>query len=45
MGRLKRRIGPSDITINIGEGAPVPVCPITGERYPKIEVLNAKLYL
>jgi DNA topoisomerase-1 len=45
MGRLKRRIQPSDITINIGEGAPVPVCPIHGERYAKIKVLHAKLYL
>ena len=40
MGRLKRRIQPSDITINIGEGAPVPVCPIPGERYPGIKVID-----
>jgi hypothetical protein len=33
MGKLKRRIQPSDITINIGRGAPVPECPIPGERY------------
>ncbi|KAK1304935.1 DNA topoisomerase 1 [Acorus calamus] len=28
MGKLKRRIRPSDITINIGRKAPVPECPI-----------------
>ena len=33
MGKLKRRIRPSDITINIGQGAPIPKCPIEGERY------------
>ncbi|CAD6246693.1 unnamed protein product [Miscanthus lutarioriparius] len=31
MGKLKRRIRPSDITINIGKGAAVPECPIPGE--------------
>lgn len=33
MGKLKRRIFPSDITINIGEDAPIPECPIPGERF------------
>lgn len=33
MGKLKRRIRPSDITINIGKGAPIPECPIPGERF------------
>lgn len=32
MGKLKRRIRPSDITINIGKDAPVPECPIPGQR-------------
>ena len=32
MGKLKRRIRPSDITINIGKSAPIPECPIPGER-------------
>jgi len=36
MGKLKRRIRPSDITINIGEGAPIPKCPIDGQRYQKV---------
>lgn len=33
MGKLKRRIRPGDITINIGKDAPIPECPIPGERY------------
>ncbi|KAL3850228.1 hypothetical protein ACJIZ3_012110 [Penstemon smallii] len=32
MGKLKKRIRPSDITINIGKDAPIPECPIPGER-------------
>lgn len=33
MGKLKKRIRPSDITINIGKDAPIPDCPIPGERW------------
>lgn len=33
MGKLKKRIRPSDITINIGKDAPIPECPIRGERF------------
>lgn len=33
MGKLKKRIYPSDITINIGKDAPIPECPIPGERF------------
>jgi DNA topoisomerase-1 len=33
MGKLKKRIHPRDITINIGKDAPIPECPIPGERY------------
>ncbi|CAH2069880.1 unnamed protein product [Thlaspi arvense] len=32
MGKLKKRIRPCDITINIGKEAPIPECPIPGER-------------
>jgi len=32
MGKLKKRIYPSDITINIGKDAPIPECPIPGQR-------------
>ncbi|XP_020235944.1 DNA topoisomerase 1 alpha isoform X2 [Cajanus cajan] len=36
MGKLKRRIHPHDITINIGKDAPLPECPIPGERWKEI---------
>jgi hypothetical protein len=39
MGKLKRRIRPSDITINIGKEAAIPKCPIEGERYQKVLVM------
>lgn len=32
-GKLKRRIRPSDVTINIGKDAEIPECPIPGERF------------
>ncbi|KAG6510437.1 hypothetical protein ZIOFF_028458 [Zingiber officinale] len=31
MGKLKNRIKPRDITINIGKDAPIPECSIPGE--------------
>ncbi|KAM7250984.1 hypothetical protein ACFE04_022867 [Oxalis oulophora] len=37
MGKLKRRIRPSDITINIGKDAPIPECPIPGESWKEIK--------
>ncbi|CAI0379324.1 unnamed protein product [Linum tenue] len=37
MGKLKRRIRPRDITINIGKDAPVPECPIAGESWKEIK--------
>ncbi|XBI59160.1 hypothetical protein VPH35_040280 [Triticum aestivum] len=45
MGRLKRRIRPSDITINIGEEAPVPVCPIPGESWKEVKHDNTVTWL
>ena len=33
MGKVKRRITPNDVVINIGKNAPIPECPIPGERY------------
>ncbi|KAE9622005.1 hypothetical protein Lal_00032423 [Lupinus albus] len=36
MGKLKRRIRPNDITINIGKDAPIPECPIPGESWKDI---------
>ncbi|KAM0825054.1 hypothetical protein ACQ4PT_069813 [Festuca glaucescens] len=44
-GRLKRRIRPSDITINIGEGAPVPVCPVPGESWKEVKHDNTVTWL
>ncbi|XP_028060375.1 uncharacterized protein LOC114263984 [Camellia sinensis] len=33
IGKLKRRIQPRDITINIGKDAPIPKCPIPSEKW------------
>ncbi|KAH7660304.1 DNA topoisomerase I protein [Dioscorea alata] len=45
MGKLKKRIRPRDITINIGKGAPVPECPIPGERWKEIKHDNTVTWL
>ncbi|PNT62067.1 hypothetical protein BRADI_5g24917v3 [Brachypodium distachyon] len=45
MGRLKRRIRPNDITINIGKGTPVPVCPIPGESWKEVKHDNTVTWL
>ncbi|EPS68250.1 hypothetical protein M569_06521 [Genlisea aurea] len=45
MGKLKKRIRPSDITINIGKGAPIPECPIPGERWKEIRHDNTVTWL
>ncbi|XP_012845487.1 PREDICTED: DNA topoisomerase 1-like [Erythranthe guttata] len=45
MGKLKRRIRPSDITINIGRDAPIPECPIEGERWKEIRHDNTVTWL
>ncbi|XP_010252639.1 PREDICTED: DNA topoisomerase 1 alpha-like [Nelumbo nucifera] len=45
MGKLKRRIRPNDITINIGKGAPVPECPIPGERWKEVKHDNTVTWL
>ncbi|XP_062024228.1 DNA topoisomerase 1 alpha-like [Rosa rugosa] len=44
-GRLKRRIVPSDITINIGKDAPVPECPIPGKSWKQIRHDNTVSWL
>lgn len=36
MGRVKGRIYPEDITINIGETEPVPECPVPGHKWGSI---------
>ncbi|KAG8367360.1 hypothetical protein BUALT_Bualt16G0064000 [Buddleja alternifolia] len=45
MGKLKKRIRPSDITINIGKDAPVPECPIPGESWKDIRHDNTVTWL
>ncbi|RDX89586.1 DNA topoisomerase 1 beta, partial [Mucuna pruriens] len=45
MGKLKKRIHPSDITINIGKDAPIPDCPIPGERWKEIRHDNTVTWL
>ncbi|KAA8529663.1 hypothetical protein F0562_034237 [Nyssa sinensis] len=45
MGKLKKRICPSDITINIGRDAPIPECPIPGESWKEIRHDNTVTWL
>uniref|UniRef100_A0A5B7AMX0 DNA topoisomerase I n=1 Tax=Davidia involucrata TaxID=16924 RepID=A0A5B7AMX0_DAVIN len=45
MGKLKKRIRPSDITINIGKAAPIPECPIPGESWKEIRHDNTVTWL
>ncbi|CAN1790383.1 DNA topoisomerase 1 beta [Linum perenne] len=45
MGKLKRRIRPKDITINIGKDAPIPECPIEGESWNEIKHDNTVTWL
>ncbi|KAL5573892.1 hypothetical protein UlMin_023489 [Ulmus minor] len=44
-GKLKRRIRPSNVTINIGNDAPLPKCPIPGERWREIRHDNIVIWL
>ncbi|PON81508.1 DNA topoisomerase I [Trema orientale] len=44
-GKLKSRIRPSDMTINIGKDAPVPECPIPGERWKEVRHDNTVTWL
>ncbi|KAI3859399.1 hypothetical protein MKX03_013766 [Papaver bracteatum] len=45
MGKLKRRIRPNEITINIGKGEPVPECPIPNERWKEVKHDNTVTWL
>jgi len=45
MGKLKKRIRPSDITINIGKNAPIPECPIPGESWKEVRHDNTVTWL
>uniref|UniRef100_A0A7S1TDG0 DNA topoisomerase I n=1 Tax=Compsopogon caeruleus TaxID=31354 RepID=A0A7S1TDG0_9RHOD len=35
-GKLKKRVKPEDITINIGKNVPVPPCPLDGHKWGRI---------
>ncbi|XP_042445782.1 DNA topoisomerase 1 beta-like [Zingiber officinale] len=45
MGKLKNRIKPRDITINIGKDAPIPECSIPGERWKEVKHDNNVTWL
>ncbi|KAL5673243.1 hypothetical protein ACJX0J_017549, partial [Zea mays] len=45
MGKLNRHILLSNITINIGKGAPVPKCPILGESWKEVKHDNIVTWL
>ncbi|KAF9597413.1 hypothetical protein IFM89_018608 [Coptis chinensis] len=45
IGKLKKRIRPRDITINIGKGAPVPECSIPSERWKEVKHDNTVTWL
>ncbi|KAL2944940.1 DNA topoisomerase 1 beta [Bienertia sinuspersici] len=45
MGKLKKRIYPSDITINIGKDAPIPECPLPGQSWKEIRHDNTVTWL
>ncbi|GLT66609.1 hypothetical protein SLA2020_389660 [Shorea laevis] len=45
MGKLKNRIRPRDITINIGKNAPIPECPIPGESWKEVRHDNTVTWL
>ncbi|KAL0875344.1 hypothetical protein Bca101_025049 [Brassica carinata] len=45
MGKLRKRIRPCDITINIGKDAPIPECPIPGERWKEVKHDNTVTWL
>ncbi|GAQ80759.1 DNA topoisomerase I [Klebsormidium nitens] len=36
MGKVKKRIVPEDITLNIGKDAPIPECPVPGHKWGEI---------
>ncbi|XP_057540485.1 DNA topoisomerase 1 alpha-like [Amaranthus tricolor] len=45
MGKLKKRIYPKDITINIGKDAPIPECPMPGQKWKEIRHDNTVTWL
>ncbi|XP_024528843.1 DNA topoisomerase 1 alpha [Selaginella moellendorffii] len=45
MGKLKRRIFPEDIVLNIGKEAPVPECPLPGHKWKEVRHDNTVTWL
>ena len=45
MGKLKTRILPRDIVINVGKDAPVPECPIPGQKWKDVKHDNSVTWL
>ena len=45
MGKLKRRVYPRDITINIGKGEPIPEHPFPGQKWKEIRHDNTVTWL
>ncbi|AES74044.2 DNA topoisomerase type I [Medicago truncatula] len=45
IGKVKRRIHPSDVSINIGKYAPIPECPIPGESWKEIKHKDTRIWL
>lgn len=45
MGKLKKRIHPRDVTINIGKGAPVPTHPFPGQNWKEVRHDNTVTWL
>lgn len=45
MGKVKKRVYPRDITINIGPGAPVPEHPYPGQRWKEVRHDNTVTWL
>eukprot|EP00168_Porphyra_purpurea_P015508 TRINITY_DN4791_c0_g1_i12.p1 TRINITY_DN4791_c0_g1~~TRINITY_DN4791_c0_g1_i12.p1 ORF type:complete len:505 (+),score=184.84 TRINITY_DN4791_c0_g1_i12:153-1667(+) len=35
-GKVKRRIQPEDVTLNLGPSAPIPECPVPGHKWGKV---------
>lgn len=45
MGKIKQRVYPRDITINIGKDAPVPEHPYPGQRWKEVRHDNTVTWL
>eukprot|EP01084_Bolivina_argentea_P101811 182469_1 len=45
MGRVRRRILPKDVILNIGENTPIPPCPISGQQWGGITHDNRGDYI